>query len=853
MSKLYPPYIENTLPAMLNNGSSFIVPFQLNKAVSRNEFSQVAIIIKTVQSNNIKVNGKFSTKTITYDDITNTYTAIFDFKTLNFYPIQGQYYKVQIAFVDKDSQEIGYYSNVGVIKCTTEPKVSIKDLDEIGCNQHWYEYTGIYSQKKEAGSNIEKDYAEKVYSYKFDLYDEEKQLIATSGEQLHNSSFDVERYESTDKWIVEKDLIPDNKYYIQYTVKTLNNLIVSSIQYCIVKFNSIDLDKLNTKLVATNEADDGYVCVKLVPSNKNDLKYVKGNFVLIRASSENNFETWHEIYRFELSNEIPDKHLWNDFSVAQGLTYRYAIQAYNSKNFYSNRLLSEDVSIDFEDCFLFDGKKQLKIKFNPKVSSFKKTILETKVDTLGGQHPFIFRNGRVEYREFPISGLISLISDPNELFIKDIQSAAAGTEREKTKSDSFSFGNDTDLSQDNFYRERIFKMEVLDWLTNGEPKLFRSASEGNYIVRLMNVSLTPNDTLGRMLHTFNCTAYEIAECTFSNLEKYGFIQGKEPAYKEIKVGVINILEAFKDENTYEFDNAVYYLRFENLFDYITFQIHYTDGSYSDEAGIQVSNTTGTYFSAGDVPIRAITLLKHDNEIPEDAIITFGYYEPSLENQNAYIENITVEDVIAQYIGTGDTVNIINTIKDGVRLETGRFYYISIQHRQLEPVYYNFNDKNYYFSDDYRPETKVTTWDPMVIYYFPYSSDSWIDGRYPPPSGASNEDFIRHDKISYKVRINNKDYLDMKRHPVQAGLEVAGRLDPITNIDKVYDFMIGEGLFANVVYQLKTIEYGIENTNQAVKDAKTIWLNNPTNENYQNYITKLKEALQREQGDLIYAI
>jgi hypothetical protein len=30
----------------------------------------------------------------------------------------------------------------------------------------------------------------------------------------------------------------------------------------------------------------------------------------------------------------------------------------------------------------------------------------------------------------------------------------------------------------------------------------------------MNVSLTPNDTLGRMLHTFNGTAYEIAEYNF---------------------------------------------------------------------------------------------------------------------------------------------------------------------------------------------------------------------------------------------------------------------------------------------------------------------------------------------------
>jgi hypothetical protein len=40
----------------------------------------------------------------------------------------------------------------------------------------------------------------------------------------------------------------------------------------------------------------------------------------------------------------------------------------------------------------------------------------------------------------------------------------------------------------------------------------------------MNVSLTPNDTLGRMLHTFNATAYEIEDNTLSNLREGGFIK-----------------------------------------------------------------------------------------------------------------------------------------------------------------------------------------------------------------------------------------------------------------------------------------------------------------------------------------
>jgi hypothetical protein len=64
---------------------------------------------------------------------------------------------------------------------------------------------------------------------------------------------------------------------------------------------------------------------------------------------------------------------------------------------------------------------------------------------------------------------------------------------------------------------------VLEWLTNGKPKLFRSPAEGNYIVRLMNTSLSPNDTLGRMLHSFTSTAYEIAEYNMNNMRKYDIV------------------------------------------------------------------------------------------------------------------------------------------------------------------------------------------------------------------------------------------------------------------------------------------------------------------------------------------
>ena len=51
----------------------------------------------------------------------------------------------------------------------------------------------------------------------------------------------------------------------------------------------------------------------------------------------------------------------------------------------------------------------------------------------------------------------------------------------------------------------------------------------------MNTSLTPNDTVGRMLHTFNCTAYEIDDINYSNLKNYGFISTELSAEDTIRL------------------------------------------------------------------------------------------------------------------------------------------------------------------------------------------------------------------------------------------------------------------------------------------------------------------------------
>ena len=305
---------------------------------------------------------------------------------------------------------------------------------------------------------------------------------------------------------------------------------VSSGIYRIMQKKSID-PEIRADLLPELNYENGYVTINLQGHyNDEGLEYAAtGAFRILRASDEDDFATWNEILKFALYGQQPSRWIWQDMTVKQGVTYQYALQQYNDHNLVSNRLTSEKIYVDFEHAFLYDGDRQLKIKYNPKVASFKNDVLESKMDTIGAQFPYIFRNGNVKYKEFSISGLLSCQLDEEFLFVD--------------KEDLDRFDNTSNLISDNIATEREFKLEVLEWLNNGKPKLFRSPTEGNYIVRLLNVSMTPNDTLGRMLHTFTATAYEIAEHNYENLAAYGLINVGDPTVEQLRWETVKLDQA----------------------------------------------------------------------------------------------------------------------------------------------------------------------------------------------------------------------------------------------------------------------------------------------------------------------
>ena len=293
----------------------------------------------------------------------------------------------------------------------------------------------------------------------------------------------------------DKNLIKGNNYLINIKASTINNYEINMwINYS----SQNEKDKLET-----------------FDSFKTDLNFEYGeitgeippNYTPIRSKDSNTYE----------DIVFPDR------TIEHGQIYYYGFR--DSEGNWD--LLNIPVASYFEDMFLQDATHMLRIKFNPKVSSFKHTIQEQKVDALGSRYPYFFRNGDMDYVELPISGLISYHMQESGRGWSDEDIGLINDDSKRSQTfDSQNFenlGRTTNLTDHNIAAERKFKLSVLEWLNNGQPKLFRSPTEGNYVVRLMNVSLSPDEKLGRMLHTFSATAYECAAADYPSLKALGLV------------------------------------------------------------------------------------------------------------------------------------------------------------------------------------------------------------------------------------------------------------------------------------------------------------------------------------------
>lgn len=290
-----------------------------------------------------------------------------------------------------------------------------------------------------------------------------------------------------------------------------------------------------------------------------------GYLFIKRGSSLDNFKKWTIIdCTFFENTDQEINHTIVDDTISSLVQYQYSAQWMLLKGArLSSIAYSKKIYPNFHDILLSRNGRQLAIRYNAQISNLSIQKTRVKIDTLGGRYPKFAENAKMKYKQFSLSGLLTAESDFNRTFLNDLDYLSANaTEssgelsmdiydqemngqyiiRNDTTVESKSLNNgqgtyandiskaqvggttvqiqkkDTQIAtshdlypKDNWWWERLFREEALEWLNDGEPKLYRSMTEGNLIVMLDGISLTPNAQLGRRIWNFSCTVYEVGD------------------------------------------------------------------------------------------------------------------------------------------------------------------------------------------------------------------------------------------------------------------------------------------------------------------------------------------------------
>lgn len=565
---IYPPTLQSTQPAFLYSVPSYTIYFTLQQITSFNDIGHIQIRIVRQSNNRTIVN------TDQYPDGTiykppgdirqegSRYSVDINASELAETWKPGYVYKVQMRFGTTEmfgsvgqfatwkqeqinNQTFSEWSTVMVIKAISEPQPLIKNAEAIRQDVVSTEQTESSLTPLFTGTcTIEEVNKEAEDKFKFDLYEgseaDTENFVETSGWLQHDSVAD-----SADTFRFKHVLTNSGTYTVIYTVITVNGYEIQAAPYTFTATQSYYAELVGAKIRVDDQdifcRENG--CMRIYLTTENPLG---GSYVLTRSDERSNYQVWEDLQFFMYINKSFDNtHIYDDFTIESGIKYKYAFQQENAAGLRTTPIYDSGNKyhlVNFEYGYLYHDQVQLKLSFNEKLNTFKHTVLSSKQDTLGDKYPHISKNGYAYYAEFPITGTISFQMDYDQTFFKleddgfhyngelVIPRDKLGEFDSKRTASDGSIETDrvhltinSNLVDDNIFVERMFREKAEEFLNNYDYKLYRSPTEGNIVVVLTNVSMTPNATVGRMIYDFSATAYEVMDDTLDNLNEFGII------------------------------------------------------------------------------------------------------------------------------------------------------------------------------------------------------------------------------------------------------------------------------------------------------------------------------------------
>lgn len=599
---LFPPIVASSMPAFAinpnSNNNSVTIYYTLSNYNQSEYIKNVQVSVRLQSSNNniINNNSEILIKPFTQteqDKIFNRYSLTINENELSENFVEDTLYKIQLRFSSIQAENItarffsdniqhfSEWSTVCLIKPIIPPIFYIDDFhydkeDDYGQEDNaedtffspFADFIGVY--KTVIDTDTQTESSEVLKSWRLRLYDQNNNLLKDSGQNLI-SAYNYNINNSTISFKCSLPYAFQNKrqYFIVFDIKTKNDYIDSKTYYFTTSLLDSSDDgtfQINreTEYYAINE-EEGYIKLKFEFQSKQEY-----NIVIRRSDAAGNFLNWVDLKIFQGVGK--DSFIYYDFTAESGVVYKYIVQMIDEKGRYTSyAVLSSHVFItEWEHAFLLEkaddqirsrnteqeilftpneniqspSVKQLKLKYDFQISSYKTNITENLTTTIGSKYPFIRRNGDNYYKSFPITGTISQYMDNVDFFIskKELLDNA-----ENDYNNYFKGQTGETESVYNYIYERKFREEVEKFLYNNKPKLYKSTQQGNILIKLMQVSLTPKNELGRLIYTFSATAYEIGEANIENLINYNIIsQGyvdPTPQWTGIQLGQLNSFES----------------------------------------------------------------------------------------------------------------------------------------------------------------------------------------------------------------------------------------------------------------------------------------------------------------------
>ena len=579
---LFPPILAVNLPASDINKTgeekNFHIKFSFSQFNSKNDIAGIQCTIRKMEDNSNALTARyeiiqFESSAIYQDTLDNNFFYItVDKNVIN--NLSSAYYKVQLRFISKDAkveaadQDIfpswiadnpglfSEWSTVGLLRFVNPPTVTMDDLKD-------YKSRLLTVSSGIEYAEGETDYIEK-FKYSLYLQTDLNNPIETSGWLLSSSDTKVLTYE------FKKELSDKTPYRVKLEYQThedyrpVTGVIPNEPQDFTTKLSENKPPIDGVSMSYTPDPDRGIISVKISNIDPEKAKdYLDNNkllnIIIKRADSTTQFSQWETIQDCKITLNQSGNFSWDDNTVEGGVWHKYGyyVKYYENNSAIVTNLYVPEINPQMcyiEDMFLTNVKGTLRVRLNQQIDTLKYIVNEQITTTLGNKYPVIFRSGNTRYRQFNISGTIATGGDRVETIPeKHNLCTTTGTptfDSNSLKGESLflseedlsnSYGNievegkevpiyEADYketynitSQNNFIFEKALRDKVIDFLYDNSAKLFKTLTEGNILVKLTNISFTPNKTTGRMIYDFSATATEIAETTIENYDKYNII------------------------------------------------------------------------------------------------------------------------------------------------------------------------------------------------------------------------------------------------------------------------------------------------------------------------------------------